>query len=131
MPEKKGSADDKVLHCSFCNKSQHEVRKLIAGPSVFICDECIDLCNDVIVEESQEAARDAIRNELPTPQEIKNFLDGYVIGQDAPKSNLTGAVYNHYKRLPYAYATGAGVELSKHKLTNGKATRRERVCRYV
>jgi ATP-dependent Clp protease ATP-binding subunit ClpX len=116
MPEKKGSADDKVLHCSFCNKSQHEVRKLIAGPSVFICDECIDLCNDIIVEESQEAARDAIRNELPTPQEIKGFLDGYVIGQDTPKRNLAVAVYNHYKRLRYGDAKGDDVELSKSNI---------------
>ncbi|MGB3291226.1 MAG: ATP-dependent Clp protease ATP-binding subunit ClpX [Burkholderiaceae bacterium] len=116
MPDKKGSADDKVLHCSFCNKSQHEVRKLIAGPSVFICDECIDLCNDIIVEESQEAARDAIRNELPTPHEIKAFLDGYVIGQDIPKRNLAVAVYNHYKRLRYGEAKDDGVELSKSNI---------------
>src|SRR3546814_13049652 len=116
MPEKKGSADDKVLHCSFCNKSQHEVRKLIAGPSVFICDECIDLCNDIIVEESQEAARDAIRNELPTPQEINTFLDGSVIGQDAPKRNLAVAVYNHYKSLSYRHGTGTGGKLSKSNI---------------
>src|SRR5690554_4985895 len=116
MPEKKGSADDKVLHCSFCNKSQHEVRKLIAGPSVFICDECIDLCNDIIVEESQEAARDAIRNELPTPHEIKSFLDGYVIGQDIPKRNLAVAVYNHYKRIRYGEVKGDDVELSKSNI---------------
>src|SRR3546814_18319826 len=82
MPDKKGSTDDKALHCSFCNKSQHEVRKLIAGPSVFICDECIDLCNDIIIAESQEAARDAISNERHTHEEIKSFLNGYVIGQD-------------------------------------------------
>jgi len=116
MPEKKGSADDKVLHCSFCNKSQHEVRKLIAGPSVFICDECIDLCNDIIVEESQEAARDAIRNDLPTPHEIKTFLDGYVIGQDTPKRNLAVAVYNHYKRIRYGEVKGDDVELSKSNI---------------
>ncbi|MGB6104402.1 MAG: ATP-dependent Clp protease ATP-binding subunit ClpX [Pusillimonas sp.] len=116
MPEKKGSADDKVLHCSFCNKSQHEVRKLIAGPSVFICDECIDLCNDIIVEESQEAARDAIRNELPTPHEIKSFLDGYVIGQEAPKRSLAVAVYNHYKRIRYGEVKGDDVELSKSNI---------------
>jgi ATP-dependent Clp protease ATP-binding subunit ClpX len=116
MPEKKGSADDKVLHCSFCNKSQHEVRKLIAGPSVFICDECIDLCNDIIVEESQEAARDAIRNELPAPQEIKAFLDGYVIGQDTPKRTLAVAVYNHYKRIRYGNVKGNDVELSKSNI---------------
>lgn len=116
MPEKKGSADEKVLRCSFCNKNQHEVRKLIAGPSVFICDECIDLCNDIITEESQEAARDAIRNELPTPHEIKSFLDGYVIGQDTPKRNLAVAVYNHYKRIRYGEVKGDDVELSKSNI---------------
>src|SRR5690554_21492 len=116
MPEKKGSAVDKVLHCSFCNKSQHEVRKLIAGPSVFICDECIDLCNDIIVEESQDAARDAIRNELPTPREIKAFLDGYVIGQDTPKRNLAVAVYNDYKRIRYGEVKADDVELSKSNI---------------
>jgi len=116
MSEKKGSADEKVLHCSFCNKSQHEVRKLIAGPSVFICDECIDLCTDIILEETQEAARDAIRNELPTPREIKTFLDGYVIGQDAPKRNLAVAVYNHYKRIRYGEVKGDDVELSKSNI---------------
>ncbi|NYT82973.1 ATP-dependent Clp protease ATP-binding subunit ClpX [Alcaligenaceae bacterium] len=116
MPEKKGSADDKVLRCSFCNKTQHEVKKLIAGPSVFICDECIDLCNDIITEEGQEAARDAIRNELPTPREIKEFLDGYVIGQDIPKRNLAVAVYNHYKRIRYGEVKGSDVELSKSNI---------------
>ena len=116
MPEKKGSADEKVLHCSFCNKSQHEVRKLIAGPSVFICDECIDLCNDIILEETQEAARDAIRNDLPTPQEIKTFLDGYVIGQNTPKRTLAVAVYNHYKRIRYGEVKGDEVELSKSNI---------------
>lgn len=116
MPEKKGSADDKTLQCSFCNKNQHEVRKLIAGPSVFICDECIDLCNDIILEETQEAARDAIRNELPTPHEIKSFLDGYVIGQDTPKRTLAVAVYNHYKRIRYGDVKGDDVELSKSNI---------------
>ena len=115
MPEKKGS-DDKLLHCSFCNKSQHEVRKLIAGPSVYICDECIDLCKNIIVEESQEEARDAIRNELPTPQEIKQFLDGYVIGQDKPKRTLAVAVYNHYKRIRYGDIQGDDVELAKSNI---------------
>ena len=116
MPEKKGSADEKVLHCSFCNKSQHEVRKLIAGPSVFICDECIDLCTDIILEETQEAARDAIRNELPTPREIKSFLVGYVIGQDVPKRNLAVAVYNHYKRIRHAGGKADDIELSKSNI---------------
>jgi len=116
MAEKKGSSDEKVLHCSFCNKSQHEVRKLIAGPSVFICDECIDLCNDIILEETQDAARDAIRNELPTPNEIKTFLDGYVIGQEMPKRSLAVAVYNHYKRIRYTQVKGDEVELAKSNI---------------
>lgn len=116
MAEKKGSPDEKALHCSFCNKSQHEVRKLIAGPSVFICDECIDLCNDIVREETQEAARDAIRNELPAPAEIKTFLDGYVIGQEAPKRSLAVAVYNHYKRIRYTQVKGDDVELAKSNI---------------
>src|SRR5690625_1351920 len=116
MPEKKGSSDDKTLHCSFCGKSQHEVRKLIAGPSVFICNECIDLCNDIILEESQEAARDAVRNELPTPREIKEFLDGYVIGQEKPNRTLAVAVYNHYKRVRYGEVKDDDVELSKSNI---------------
>ncbi|NYT24243.1 ATP-dependent Clp protease ATP-binding subunit ClpX [Alcaligenaceae bacterium] len=116
MPEKKGSSDDKALHCSFCGKNQHEVRKLIAGPSVFICDECIDLCNDIILEESQEAARDAVRNELPVPAEIKDFLDGYVIGQEKPKRTLAVAVYNHYKRIRYGEIKGDDVELTKSNI---------------
>jgi len=116
MPEKKGSADAKVLHCSFCNKSQHEVRKLIAGPSVFICDECIDLCNDIIREEAQASARAAIRSELPTPAEIKSFLDQYVIGQDAPKRMLAVAVYNHYKRIRHSEIKGDDVELAKSNI---------------
>ena len=116
MSEKKGSADAKVLHCSFCNKTQHEVRKLIAGPSVFICDECIDLCNDIIREEAQANARAAIRSELPTPLEIKTFLDQYVIGQNAPKRNLAVAVYNHYKRIRHGEIKGEEVELSKSNI---------------
>ena len=115
MPEK-GSADAKVLHCSFCNKSQHEVRKLIAGPSVFICDECIDLCNDIIREEAQATARAAIRSELPTPAEIKTFLDQYVIGQSLPKRMLAVAVYNHYKRIRHGEIKGDEVELSKSNI---------------
>ena len=116
MSEKKGSAGNKVLHCSFCNKSQHEVRKLIAGPSVFVCDECIDLCNDIIREEAQANARASIRNELPTPAEIKAFLDQYVIGQDQPKRVLAVAVYNHYKRLRHGAVKGDDVELSKSNI---------------
>ena len=94
------SSGDKLLYCSFCGKSQHEVRKLIAGPSVFICDECIELCNDIIREEgtAAETAR-ADRSKLPTPHEIRQSLDQYVIGQDLAKKILSVAVYNHYKRL--------------------------------
>ena len=96
----KSSSGDKLLYCSFCGKSQHEVRKLIAGPSVFICDECIELCNDIIREEGTggEAAR-ADRSKLPTPHEIRQILDQYVIGQEPAKKILSVAVYNHYKRL--------------------------------
>jgi len=95
-----GTGDnDKLLYCSFCGKSQHEVRKLIAGPSVFICDECVELCNDIIREEVQEEQTATGRNKLPPPREIKSILDEYVIGQDRAKKVLSVAVYNHYKRL--------------------------------
>ena len=98
MSEKMNS--DKLLYCSFCGKSQHEVRKLIAGPSVFICDECIDLCNDIIREEMQtiETAK-FVKSSLPVPREICSILDQYVIGQESAKKILSVAVYNHYKRL--------------------------------
>ncbi|RMH47386.1 MAG: ATP-dependent Clp protease ATP-binding subunit ClpX [Gammaproteobacteria bacterium] len=98
---KSGSdGSSKLLYCSFCGKSQHEVRKLIAGPSVFICDECVELCNDIIREEIQDAD-DATETDgsLPSPQEIRRFLDDYVIGQEKAKKVLAVAVYNHYKRL--------------------------------
>ena len=100
MADKKGASSEKTLYCSFCGKSQHEVKKLIAGPSVFICDECIDLCNEIIRDElpaDDVAAK--TRGDLPTPAEIKANLDNYVIGQEPAKRALSVAVYNHYKRL--------------------------------
>src|SRR6188508_1768833 len=98
MAEKPGG--EKLLYCSFCGKSQHEVRKLIAGPSVFICDECIELCNDIIREESHaETTGKGVKSDLPVPHEIRESLDQYVIGQDSAKKILSVAVYNHYKRL--------------------------------
>jgi len=115
MSDKKGEQDNgKLLYCSFCGKSQHEVRKLIAGPSVFICDECVDLCNDIIREEMQEktAGGDA---KLPKPQDINQILNEYVIGQEAAKKVLSVAVYNHYKRMESR--TGRNeVELSKSNI---------------
>ena len=97
----KGGDNGKLLYCSFCGKSQHEVRKLIAGPSVFICDECVDLCNDIIREEVQESASEDSGERLPVPQEITETLNDYVIGQDRAKMVLSVAVYNHYKRLKF------------------------------
>ena len=118
MPEKKGSSGEKTLYCSFCGKSQHEVKKLIAGPSVFICDECIDLCNEIIRDElpaSEEGK--AARGDLPTPAQIKATLDAYVIGQEASKRMLAVAVYNHYKRLRHKDAAKKDeVELSKSNI---------------
>ena len=111
----KGEDNGKLLYCSFCGKSQHEVRKLIAGPSVFICDECVDLCNDIIREEVQEAENKSDSESLPTPKEIKSTLDEYVIGQDKAKIVLSVAVYNHYKRLQFGERKGE-VELSKSNI---------------
>jgi len=111
----KGDDNGKLLYCSFCGKSQHEVRKLIAGPSVFVCDECVDLCNDIIREEVQGKETDSNQRKLPIPEEIKNTLDQYVIGQDSAKKVLSVAVYNHYKRLNYE-KTADDVELGKSNI---------------
>ena len=108
----KNGDGDRLLYCSFCGKSQHEVRKLIAGPSVFICDECVELCNDIIREEIQEKSVTGAGASLPTPHEINNILDEYVIGQDKAKKILSVAVYNHYKRLEQGIKK-SDVELAK------------------
>ncbi len=111
-----GDDNGKLLYCSFCGKSQNEVRKLIAGPSVYICDECVDLCNQIIREEVQDIDELADEHKLPTPAEIKNTLDDYVIGQEEAKIVLSVAVYNHYKRLQFSEKTGNDVELSKSNI---------------
>jgi ATP-dependent Clp protease ATP-binding subunit ClpX len=118
MSDKKGSSAEKTLYCSFCGKSQHEVKKLIAGPSVFVCDECIDLCNEIIRDELPASPEPKVDpNELPTPHDIKSNLDGYVIGQERAKRTLAVAVYNHYKRLRHKEkARKDDVELAKSNI---------------
>jgi ATP-dependent Clp protease ATP-binding subunit ClpX len=115
--DKNGRGEDngKLLYCSFCGKSQHEVRKLIAGPSVFICDECVDLCNDIIREEVQENSSEEVNDRLPVPKEIKEKLDDYVIGQEQAKIYLSVAVYNHYKRLRFDVKK-SDIELGKSNI---------------
>ncbi len=110
------NSGEKLLHCSFCGKSQHEVRKLIAGPSVFICDECVDLCTDIIREEiQQDKLGKTDKSDLPTPQQIQVILNDYVIGQDKAKRILAVAVYNHYKRLRHVGAK-SDIELAKSNI---------------
>ena len=115
--ERSGRSGDsaKILYCSFCGKSQHEVRKLIAGPSVFICDECVELCNDIIREELEEKAASS-RSHLPKPREILEVLDQYVVGQQRAKKTLAVAVYNHYKRIETKNSKSDDVELSKSNI---------------
>jgi ATP-dependent Clp protease ATP-binding subunit ClpX len=115
MAEKKGTSE-KLLYCSFCGKSQHEVKKLIAGPSVFICDECIDLCNDIIRDDAAAEQPEKSSRDLPVPAEIRAVLDQYVIGQDQAKKILAVAVYNHYKRLRSESKGKDDVELSKSNI---------------
>ena len=116
MAEKK-SGSEKLLYCSFCGKSQHEVKKLIAGPSVFICDECIELCNDIVRDEiSADEGGKVAKSDLPTPKEISALLDQYVIGQEQAKRILAVAVYNHYKRLRHQGKSADDVELAKSNI---------------
>ena len=134
--ERSGKGEDgKLLYCSFCGKSQHEVRKLIAGPSVFVCDECVELCNDIIREEMQEKTATG-GEKLPKPQEINDVLNEYVIGQVRAKKVLSVAVYNHYKRLD-AQSRKDEVELSKSNILligptgSGKTLLAETLARFL
>ncbi|WP_272672815.1 ATP-dependent protease ATP-binding subunit ClpX [Providencia sp. PROV037] len=137
MTDKRKEGTGKLLYCSFCGKSQHEVRKLIAGPSVYICDECVDLCLDIIREEIKELTPHRERSELPTPHEIRQHLDDYVIGQEKAKKVLAVAVYNHYKRLRNGDKTSDGVELGKSNILligptgSGKTLLAETLARYL
>jgi len=112
----KKTGDSEILRCSFCNKDQNDVRKLIAGPTVFICDECVDVCNDIIADDRRVEGR-TYKSSLPVPHEIKKFLDEYVIGQEQAKKKLSVAVYNHYKRIEISKQRGkSDVELTKSNI---------------
>ncbi|BCV66227.1 ATP-dependent protease ATP-binding subunit ClpX [Shewanella carassii] len=137
MGDNKGNGDSgKLLYCSFCGKSQHEVRKLIAGPSVYVCDECVELCNDIIREEIKEISPNRDQDKLPTPHELRAHLDDYVIGQEQAKKVLSVAVYNHYKRLKNS-APKDGVELGKSNILligptgSGKTLLAETLARFL
>ncbi len=116
MVKKQG--DSEILRCSFCNKDQNDVRKLIAGPTVFICDECVEVCNDIISDDNRLESRPGVKSSLPIPQEIKKFLDEYVVGQEQTKKKLAVAVYNHYKRIEIQRQarTNNDIELTKSNI---------------